>query len=76
MEKKFTKQAALDVLAKRATRIAEQEKFNRGLGTAQLAPRNVSHEEQARLDRAVQYGRMRAFEEFAEAIRDGFRFDT
>lgn len=74
--KRFSKQTTLAVLAKRADRIAAEQRFDRSNGTAQLSPRNATEDEKARIDRAVQYGRMRAFEEIAEAICEGFRFDA
>jgi len=73
--KRFSKATALQVLDARACRIAGEEKFDRSRGTAQLAPRGTPDAEFARIERAVQYGRMRAFEEFACAIEEGFRFE-
>jgi hypothetical protein len=69
---RFSKSAALKVLDARASRIATDEKFDRSHGTRQLNP-NGHNDELVR--RAVEYGRMRAFEQFACAIEEGFRFD-
>jgi hypothetical protein len=71
--KRFSKAAALEALDKRAAAIAEREKFNRSNGTSQLNPKARMADEDVR--RAVEYGRMRAFEDFACAIEEGFRFD-
>lgn len=73
---RFSKARALAVLDARAARIAEQENFNRSWGTAQLRAANSTEAEILRLDRAVEYGRMRAFEEFACSIEENFRFDV
>ena len=70
---RFSKTAALAALDRRAARIANQEKFDRSNGTSQLNPKGRMADEDVR--RAVEYGRMRAFEEFACAIEEGFRFD-
>jgi hypothetical protein len=71
--KRFSKTTALQVLDDRASRIAQRERFNRSHGTRQLNP-SGAHDELVR--RAVEYGRMRAMEEFACAIEEGFRFDA
>ena len=39
-------------------------------------PRGLSEPECSRIARAVEYGRMKAFEQFAEAIEEGFIFDA
>ena len=70
---RFSKLLALQVLDARAAAIATREKFNRGNGTSQLNPKDRMADEDVR--RAVEYGRMRAFEEFACAIEEGFRFE-
>lgn len=74
--KRFSKALALEVLDKRSARIAEENRFDRSNGTAQLTPRGATEPECARIARAVEYGRMRAFEQFAEGIVEGFRFDA
>lgn len=74
--KRFSKALALEVLDKRAERIAKEQRFDRSNGTSQLTPRNATEPECSRIARAVEYGRMKAFEQFAEAICEGFRFDT
>ena len=69
--KRFSKAIALDVLDKRAARIAAENRFDRSNGTAQLIPRGSSELECSHIARAVEYGRMKAFEQFAEAIEEG-----
>ena len=73
---RFSKSVALKVLDDRANRIAKEQRFDRSNGTSQLAPRGTSEPECSRLSRAVEYGRMKAFEQFAEAIEEGFMFDA
>ena len=73
---RFSKAKALDVLDKRARHIAESQRFDRNHGTSQLSPRGTTESECARIARAVEYGRMRAYEEFACAIEEGFMFDA
>jgi hypothetical protein len=75
---RFSRAIALSVLSYRANRIANDQRFNLGNGTAQLVPRGpISGDElEAVVSRAVEYGRMRAFEQFAEAIEDGFQFEV
>lgn len=70
---RFSKTSALAVLDARATRIAQREGFDRGNGTSQLNPKERMFDEDIR--RAVEYGRMRAFEEFACSIEEGFQFE-
>lgn len=65
--RRFSKALALEVLDAKAAAIAKRENFDRGNGTSQLNPNDLS--------RAVEYGRMRAFEDFACAIEEGFRFE-
>ena len=74
--KRFSKSFALDALDARAARIAKEQRFDRSNGTSQLAPRGTSEADCARIERAVQYGRMRAFEEFGLSIQDGFSCDA
>ena len=71
--KRFSKQAALEVLDARAAKLARQFNFNRGNGTSQLEPKG--REFDAHIERAVAYGQMRAYESFAEAICEGFEFE-
>jgi hypothetical protein len=71
--KRFSKSLALEMLDKRASRIAAEQKFDRSNGTSQLRPKG--REFDAMIERAVEYGRMKAFEQFAEAICEGFGFD-
>ena len=74
--KRFSKTTVLDVLDKRAARIAEEQRFDRRNGTSQLMPRNATEPECSRITRAVEYGRMKAFEQLAETICEGFRFEA
>jgi hypothetical protein len=64
---RFSKAICLQVLDKHAARIASAQRFDRGNGTSQLRDGDVS--------RAVEYGRMKAFEQFAEWIEEGFKFE-
>jgi len=77
MQERFSKARALAALDMRAARIVADQKFNRSHGTAQLRTTKFGHNEaeDAVIARAVEYGRMRAFEEFAEAIEENFSFD-
>lgn len=77
MTQRFSKSRALTALDIRSARIASAEKFDRGGGTAQLRTyRFGDPKEDEVIRRAVEYGRMRAFEEFAEAIEENFSFDS
>lgn len=67
--KRFSKGACLAALDARAEAIATREAFNRDNGTSQLNPKARMSDEDVR--KAVEYGRMRAFEEFARAIEEG-----
>ena len=66
--KRFSKASALQVLDARAARIAKVEKFDRNNGTSQLLQKQTPMSGPAHLEelvhRAVQYGRMTAFEQF------------
>lgn len=75
--KRFGKSAALAALDARAARIAAEQKFDLSNGTSQLRPHGAARDEitDELINRAVEYGRMRAFEQFAEAIEEGFRFE-
>ena len=71
MEKKrFSKALVREVLYKLACQIEADQRFNRHDGTAQLAQRGAEPEWLV-IARSVEYGRMRAFRQFAEAIEDG-----
>lgn len=72
MNRRFSKALALQVLDSYAAKIATEQKFVRTNGTSQLAPHDRMADEQ--VARAVEYGRMRAFEQFAEWIEEGFAF--
>lgn len=71
-KQRFSKQATLDVLDDLSRKLAAQHKFDRHKGTSQLNPKNRVYD--ADIDRAVAYGRMRAFEDFACMVEEGFRF--
>ena len=73
---RFSKKKALDVLDKSAARIAKEQRFDRSNGTSQLSPRGTPEPECARIVRAVEYGRMKAFEQFAESIEEAFEFEA
>ena len=73
--KRFSKELALRVLDARSERIATEQRFDRSGGTSQLVRRDATQREQIDIQRAVEYGRMRAYEEFAEAIEEGFQFE-
>ena len=75
VKKRFSKEAALEVLDRRAARIRQEQKFDRCHGTSQLGPMQPKEIEDI-IKRAVEYGRMRAFEQFAEAIREGFSLEA
>ena len=68
---RFKKETLLKLLDGRAARIAKEQGFDRSRGKAQFQDREFG----AAIDSAVQYGRMRAMEEIAESICEGFRFD-
>jgi len=70
---RFSKATLLTLLDGRAARISKEQNFDRGNGTSQL--RRKGREFDEHINRAVQYGRMRAMEEIAESICEGFRFD-
>lgn len=74
MKQRFSKQAALEQLDKWAGKIAREQNFDRNNGTSQLGPL-LTPDGEAMLDRAVQYGKMRALERFAEMVEEGFIFD-
>lgn len=69
--KRFSKTTALEVLDDLSRHIAKREGFDRNNGTSQLSPKDRMRDEEVR--RAVEYGRMRAFEDFACMIEEGFR---
>lgn len=73
-KQRFSKQAALEQLDAWVARIAKEQKFDRNNGTSQLGAL-MAPEGEAILARAVQYGKMRALERFAEMVEEGFSFD-
>lgn len=73
-KQRFSKFAALQQIDQWTARIAKEHKFDRSNGTSQLGPK-LSPEGEAMLERAVEYGKMRALERFAEMIEEGFEFD-
>ncbi len=73
-KQRFSKFAALQQIDQWTARIANEQKFDRNNGTSQLGP--LLHKDgEAMLARAVEYGKMRALERFAEMIEEGFSFD-
>lgn len=75
MAERFSKARALAVLDKRAAEIAAAHRFDRSNGYAQLSPNKDAHI-QSLILRAVEYGRMRAYEDFACAIEENFQFEA
>ena len=70
---RFNKTTMLKLLDGRAARIAREQSFDRHNDTSQLHPKGREFDEQ--IKRAVEYGRMRAMEEIACSVCDGFQFD-
>ena len=69
--KRFSKALVLELLDMRVGLIAAKQQFDLCNGTAQLAPPGVPESEVARIARAVEYGRMRALEDFGCEIEEG-----
>jgi len=69
---RFSKAKALEALDRLAQTIEKAQRFDRDNGTSQLYPRGTPECELARIERAVEYGRMRAYEEFACAVEGGY----
>ena len=76
MKKRFSKALTLAVLDKSSSRIAVDQRFDLSNGTSQLSPRGTTEAECSRIARAVEYGRMKAFEQLANTIREGFGFEA
>jgi hypothetical protein len=53
---RFTKSAVIDDLRARASRVEEEQGFDRRTGTAQLLPPGADESTEALIDRAVAYG--------------------
>lgn len=68
---RFTKSAVIDDIRARATRVEEEQGFDRRTGTAQLLPPGADESTEALIDRAVAYGEWLALERVAEGIEDG-----
>jgi len=68
---RFTKSAVIDDIRARATRVEEEQGFDRRTGTAQLWPPGADETTKALIDRAVAYGKWRALERVAEDIDEG-----
>lgn len=68
---RFTKSSAIAGLQASANAIQAREKFDLNNGTAQLLPKGSDARLEALLDRAVEYGRMRAYEDAARDIESG-----
>ena len=73
---RFTKKRTLEVLDARASKIASEQAFDRSGGTRQLYGLKFDDVLLAQIDRAVAYGRMRAFEDFACAVEENHRFEA
>jgi hypothetical protein len=73
MTSRFTKALCLQALAAKVEAIEERERFDRRHGTSQLSLSYHASDELVR--KAVEYGRMRALERFAEEIEEGLRTD-
>ncbi|WP_046983988.1 hypothetical protein [Delftia acidovorans] len=68
---RFTKSAVIDDLRARASRVEEEQGFDRRTGTAQLLPPGADESTEALIDRAVAYGEWQALERMAEGIEEG-----
>ncbi|OBY87051.1 hypothetical protein [Delftia sp. JD2] len=68
---RFTKSAVIDDIRARATRVEEEQGFDRRTGTAQLLPPGADESTEALIDRAVAYGEWLALKRVAEGIEDG-----
>ena len=66
---RFSKSALVAELRKREQVIRANQKFDSGNGTNQLRPANARESEL--IDRAVEYGRYRLFEQLADDIEAG-----
>ena len=55
-------------------RLEQNNKFDLNNGTSQLGPLMCKDSESV-LARAVEYGKLRALERFAEMVEEGFSFD-
>lgn len=73
-KQRFSKQTVLEQLDRWTDRLAREHKFDRNNGTSQLGPL-MCKDSEAVLARAVEYGKMRALERFAEMVEEGFSFD-
>jgi hypothetical protein len=73
---RFSKARLLEALDKRAARVADEQKFDRSRGTKQLEPRGCDEQMAAAIRCAVEYGRMRGFEQIAEGVCENFGFDA
>ena len=73
-KKRFSKATVLEELDKRVSLLVAEHKFDKNNGTSQLG-KILDKEGEAMLARAVEYGRMRAYEDFANAVCEGFKFD-
>ena len=74
--RRFTKARVLEVLDMCADHIAAVQRFDKSNGLAQITPRNASEPECSLIARAIEYGHMRAYEQMARIIREGFKFEV
>lgn len=68
---RFTKSAAISELHAWADAIEAKCKFDVNNGTSQLLPKGADEHMQALINRAVEYGGMRAFQRAASEIESG-----
>lgn len=69
--KRFTKAKLVDDLEAYATSVRLKNLFKRGHGTHQCLPKNPTDREKELLNRAYEYGRSTAAEDFATWISNG-----
>lgn len=71
---RFSKRAVIEFCDRHIDNILDAHKFDLGNGTAQLrirrGPQTVVEVDRM-IDRAVEYGRLRAFEDVANAVEEG-----
>lgn len=70
--KRFSKSRLVEQLQKKSVELMVEGRFDPGNGTAQLRPRGWNDETQALIDKAVAYGRWRAYQEVAEQVQSGY----
>ena len=73
-KQRFSKQTTLEQLDSWSAKLAKDNKFDTNNGTSQLGEL-MCNESETVLARAVEYGKMRALQRFAEMVEEGFAFD-